>query len=416
MNSAVDSFSVEAIPLDSLDWTYSGEGNANILFAYTGTDPKLRGWMLRLLKCSCADNRPTVSVEQKQILEQANAKWLQERMLYTTKVIGSLIGDEYILPQRQAAVTSTFLCQLNAVSEHHRPKYRLDKQIDVDQTTAILTRNGHQVSSVQNAHSITVEIKPKWGFLPTSRFIAENMATSKRVCHFCMKQHSQADIDQNGIFCSLDLFSGDHARVSHAVDCLALSKHCKLRIFVDGHPISSDHNALDTSKVPEWDRLKETVVEIVATDKLFGRLKHLQGQLDQFDIEGIFPMFQRALAEGRVSTMDPSIDEWLLAVSKFNGRSAKSDTVEAIDEKQAILEFMISTTLKDVSVLINMKQWPPLLQKSCSRALPEYSIAVIDADVKHIAKIPKYLQKKQTLVASYLQRNSDPLKQRQCRE
>ncbi|KAJ2868988.1 hypothetical protein GGI22_000527 [Coemansia erecta] len=403
-------YSAEAVPLDPSDWTYSGEGNANMLFSYTGGESEIRGWMLRLLKRSRAEKDLAV--------DKDNAKKLQERVLYTTRVIGPLVGDRYILPQRQVAVTRSFLCQLSAAAEQYRPKRRLDRQIDVDQVTAILTQSAHhiQAAPATTAHSVTVEIKPKWGFLPKSPFVTEDMAVSKSVCYYCMKQLSQADINKEEVYCSLDLFSGDKARVEQALDRLALSKLCKLRVFVDGRSISSDCNALDTSQVPEWDCLKKVVAEIVSTDQLFSRLKYLQSQLDQFDIEGVFPRFQRALDKGHISTLDPSIDEWLHAVAEFTRRSNKDSDVEGISDKQAVLEFMLSTTLKDVSVLINLEQWPPLSQGNSLQNLPEYSIAVIDADIKHIAKVPAYLKKKHALVARYLQNNPDPSKRRKCCE
>ncbi|KAJ1667007.1 hypothetical protein EV178_001727 [Coemansia sp. RSA 1646] len=409
---------VEHIPLDPLHWTYSGEGNANMLFSYSGIEPELHGWMLRFLKCPRADVDPAIAADNRQrIIEQANAKKLQERVLYTTKVIGSLVGDEYILPQRQVAVTRPFLCQLSAAAEQYRPKRRLDRQIDVDQVTAVLTQSLHYIPATQdtNTHSVTIEIKPKWGFLPKSQFITDEMAVSKSVCYFCLKQHSQADANQERVYCSLDLFSGDQTRVEQALDRLALSNLCKLRVFIDGHSMSSDENVLDTSQIPEWSSLKKVMAEIVAIDQLFPRLKCLQSQLDQFDIEGVFPMFQRALANGHISKLDPSTGEWLHAASEFSKRSNGGGNTKEISDKQAVLEFMMSTTLKDVSVLISLKQWP-LSQIEDPQILPEYSVAVIDADIKHIAKVPEYLKKKHALVARYLKTNPDPSKRHQCCE
>ncbi|KAJ2670381.1 hypothetical protein GGI25_005846 [Coemansia spiralis] len=405
--------SIEAIDLVPQNWSYTGEGNASMIFAYTGTNSELSGWVLRLLKCPFVNKADSSVSSQEEIKAAAHAKnkRTREGIIYTTDVIGPLIGDKYILPQRQVSVSKSFLQQLSIAAEPFRPEHRHNKKIDLERGTAILTRNMRRRSNVQGVHSVTVEIKPKWGFLPKSESITDETAISKCVCHFCMKQFSKPDVDPGNAFCTLDLFSGDPIRIEQALDCMSRSPQGKLRIFVDDTSVL-DNELLDKSLIPSWDELKKAITNIVATDKLFPRLQFLQSQLDQYGIEGILPKFNRALSAGSLTTNDPCIGEWIQAAAEFEKRC--NDNGE-VSDKQAVLEFLISTTLKDISVMICLEPWPTL-QIDNGRVLPEYTIAIIDTDMKHISKVPEYFRKKVVLASEYLRYNPDPSKRRLCYE
>ena len=125
---------------------------------------------------------------------------------------------------------------------------------------------------------LAVEVKPKWGFLPSSPFLTPHTATVKRsVCRFCMHQllklkrgqseHSSAHTVAVGgwplcdfmssrhsfahslssaavpqcvyvlvgavsNFCPLDLYSCEPGRVHRAVAALLHTPHNNLRLFV----------------------------------------------------------------------------------------------------------------------------------------------------------------------------------------
>ncbi|KAJ2881544.1 hypothetical protein FB639_002592 [Coemansia asiatica] len=106
-----------------------------------------------------------------------------------------------------------------------------------------------------------------------------------------------------------------------------------------------------------------------------------------------------------------------------DAQPSANSSLDAVDDRQAVLEFVLSATLKDISILIQIDSWP----KSASTGmtcnsdneknnLPNYKIAVIDTDAKKLAKLPEYLEKDQKIVEYYLQCGPDPFDQKICTE
>ncbi|KAJ1902896.1 hypothetical protein LPJ71_005385, partial [Coemansia sp. S17] len=159
--------------------------------------------------------------------------------------------------------------------------------------------------------------------------------------------------------------------------------------------------------------LRDCIADIVLKEPLFSRLKQCQRMLDSLDIEGILPLYKRAVESGSLANVQPSIGDWLTTVTDFLHRTERADSTVA--DKQAILEFLISTTLKDVSVLITLPEWP--VHKTSLDSVPtepQYAIAVIDSDPKKLAKIPDYFSKDEKIVKHYLKHCPDLDSQRQC--
>ncbi|KAJ1892277.1 hypothetical protein LPJ71_007467, partial [Coemansia sp. S17] len=157
----------ESIPFEPSDWNYKGEGNENIVFSYGGSNTDISGWLLRLSKCDVATSVNGCTAHQ---LDDTQRK--RDNATYTTSVIGPLLGPEYILPQRLVALEPDFLRRLQAKSEPLRPAHRLHRQVDLSQEVGVLMPNAFRgtppvSSSGRLRQSVTVELKPKWGFLPS---------------------------------------------------------------------------------------------------------------------------------------------------------------------------------------------------------------------------------------------------------
>jgi inositol-pentakisphosphate 2-kinase len=118
------------------DWSYVAEGNANIVVQYTGSDPRYISKVLRL------------------------SKQTSLRSNFTLAVIKRLFGDEYYQQTSDINVEGRFLVELSNIIEPSRPQSRVHKSIDTSQKTAAMMEN-----LIIQDDSITVEIKPKWGFL-----------------------------------------------------------------------------------------------------------------------------------------------------------------------------------------------------------------------------------------------------------
>ncbi|KAJ2078696.1 hypothetical protein H4R24_004303 [Coemansia sp. RSA 988] len=411
---------LERIHLDPHDWRYICEGNAKAVFAYRGPEPQLAAWILRLNKCAMdEDGRANGSEEhlsKGMIFQRKNST-------FSTDVIGSLIGSQYILPQRSIRVTRTFLNQLNKLATDARPAHRADTRIDSRQQVGVLMPN--MLTSLApnpaiGVHTITVELKPKWGFLTQSTLISDENSVKRRVCRYCMHQYMKHDADKRSAFCPLDLFSDDYTRVVHGLGCLALSPQNNIRVFVDGHFISTPLE-LRLDGVPMWEELKPALARIILTERILIKLKHLQHSLDPLDIEGVFPKYQRAVESGALGDEEPTLNDWINTATEFRRSDRHCNHTNGlerrIDDKQVVLEFLLSTVLKDVSIMISVEQMAFQSVKSgTSTDVPEYRIAIVDTEPKKLSKMQMYLERYQHIVSNYLKFHPDPETQKQCQE
>ncbi|KAJ1941770.1 hypothetical protein FBU59_003402 [Linderina macrospora] len=394
----IDRAPPQKIPLIATDWSYTNEGNENIVFTYTGNDTSLCGWLLRLTKTTVGKH---TSVPEPQQITQK-----QDSLMYTSQVIGDLVGSEYILPQRLVSVTEEFVGELNKQTGGQRPDQRMHKQIDLGQRVAMLTCN------MLSSGMVTVEVKPKWGYLPGALAeISGQTQVKLTTCRYCMHQRLKHSECISG-FCPLDLYSNDKHRVVYAIECLVKSPQNNLRVFLDGQPVEISSGGGAKQGIANWDEIGETVAEILVQEKLLARLKKLQRNLDRFDIEGLVPRYERALAEGKISGRQPEIGDWLGAERRFTARSNADADTES--DKQAVLEFLLATTLKDISVLIQLPSSGMAAEDANGSDLPwktvavagrrtQFRMAIIDADPKKLSKIPDYLAKDQEIVLNYLQ-------------
>ncbi|KAJ2811141.1 hypothetical protein H4S07_002247 [Coemansia furcata] len=404
----------ESIPFEPDEWNYKGEGNENIVFSYRGSNADICGWLLRLSKCDTAASANASAAHR---LNDTVRK--RSNGTYATSVIGPLLGLEYILPQRLVSLKPDFLRRLKEKCEPLRPAHRLDRQIDLQQDVGVLMPNAFRGKpSGRTRQSVTVELKPKWGFMPRPESVSPHNAVKSRVCRYCMHQLTKHGSQGVSSFCPLDLYSGDRHRIVRALDSLADSPQNNLRVFVDDHIAIDRHGKISEECVSQWEALRDCIADIVVKEPLFARLKQCQRTLDSLDIEGILPLYRRAVESGSLANVQPSISDWLAAVAGFIQRTEQADlTVAEVTDKQAILEFLISTTLKDVSVLITLPEWPTqgTSLDGISKA-PDYAIAVIDSDPKKLTKIPDYFSKDEKIVKNYLKHCPDLDSQRQCSE
>ncbi|KAI8324701.1 DUF941-domain-containing protein [Martensiomyces pterosporus] len=419
---------IKEIPQKPSEWVYKGEGNENAVFSYAGNDPELRGWLLRLSKCKAGADAGSSGPNTAEIQKKLDA------VAYSRDVIGTLIGSKYVLPQTLVSVSSEFLSRLSTAADGDRPGHRKHKQIDVWQGVATLTPDmlfsSFEIASgmeQKHAQTVTVELKPKWGFLPTSRHISKHSAVKLRVCRYCMHQYLKHDGERVSQFCPLDLFSGNRSRILHALDCLSASPQNNLRIFVNGHSIVSGDSSAEHS-FSQWQELKNAIADVVLQESLFSRLKHLQRQLDSLDIEGIMPRHQQATATGALPSRQPSIAEWAAAADAFRQRDEGTDNKDdgatgdgsEISDMQAVLEFLLAATLKDISVLIRFHSWP---NQDATRAgdiskapISDYKVVVIDTDPKKLSKVPDYNRKDQDIVANFLAQGPSVVCAKLCHE
>ncbi|KAL4208957.1 Inositol-pentakisphosphate 2-kinase [Rhizopus azygosporus] len=337
------------------DWSYVGEGNANIVVRYMGQDVELKRKVLR--------------VKKKQVYTESAAKFSQQ---FTDKIIARLLGQEYVLPFEIVHVSRKFLIELASHIEPQRPLCRLEKKINCDSTVAILLEDLTESNSIP---TLTFELKPKWGFKPRSSLIRYPKLKQTH-CRFCMHSHYRNKHVPD--YCPLDLYSRDETRVTKAIEvlttCKSLTKTLK---------ISSD-------LCLNMDDIKHVLKEIILKDPILSRIQKLQRQLDELDIEGIFPIYEK---HKPIKNID--IEQWVKVIDNFE-KGHRADMI------QRLYEYVLSMTFKDCSLLVNARHIKDGDRMKHIRLRNGiyigYDIKVIDTDLKDIEKIPYWYELDQTIV------------------
>lgn len=402
---------LEKLPLNASDWVYKSEGKEGIVFSYIGKDSALVGWVLRLVKQPSDGGASSPTKEQ----PGAELQRKQNAAIFSQHVMGSLIGTKYVLPQRLLQLSGKFLRQLDHAASPLRCKYSplgTDRHIDINNqhigvlTSDMLLLNSAGQPSLHTC-SITVELKAKQIFkLPFSidgiDFGYEYL--DEGLCSFCMRQiYAQAHQErQESRFCPLDLYSGERARVAHAMDCLAQSPLTNLQVFVNGHGVLDENNHVSEQCVPQWERLKRAIIDIILTDPLFPHLQNLQQKMGTTDVTDIYPVYMKCMERDMFGGNEPSIDDWLEVYKSFKRRKATNSS----NTKQTLLEYMLCKALRGLSVLITIPSWPMDYRAIDAHLLPKYEIAAVDLGPKKISRIPGSYALRQQVRRYYLEQTA----------
>lgn len=181
-------------------WAYLTEGNANVIFQYSGKDARLRGFVIRLQKQNSLFN-PTQQIQ------------------YFSEVLSPRLDciKAHILGPRLTSITPKFIesCAANRNLAFGRvPRRWQESGLTFNTTHGILLPSLLSVAS-----KLVLEFKPKW-LCQSSR--APAGATLCRTCALrCFRQQTIPSRDR---FCPLDLVSQESVRISRAVRALNLEK------------------------------------------------------------------------------------------------------------------------------------------------------------------------------------------------
>ncbi|KAB1227748.1 Inositol-pentakisphosphate 2-kinase [Morella rubra] len=226
------SFRIEVVlaQKDSADWAYRGEGAVNLVLAYTGSSPSFVGKVLRIHKAprngSPGASIPTLLSTHEQLLWRdidgivSSPNKEIAAQLYVPHVMSPLLGPKYVDPGR--------------------PTWRADAgKVDTHQDSVLLLTD-HSLfphGTLKGQPCISVEIKPKCGFLPVSRFISERNATKRSITRFRMHQFlklHQGQIPELSEYNPPDLFSKSKDRIYKAMNDLFTTPQNNFRVFLNG--------------------------------------------------------------------------------------------------------------------------------------------------------------------------------------
>nr|POE52407.1 inositol-pentakisphosphate 2-kinase [Quercus suber] len=311
---------------DAGDWANRGEGACNLVLAYTGSSSSFVGKVMRVQKVprvgSPGSWSPTVLSKNERVLwkeidgiNSCPNKEIVAQLLELTDLLKCCVSafsyqlEQFIVDYQEISTWEFLeLIEKNVLCE--RPAWRVDAaKVDTDCDSALLMSD-HSLfpGTLKGVPCIFVEIKPKCGFLPCSRFISEANADKRIISRFRMHQTlklHQGEISELSEYNPLNLFSKSEDKIHKAINYLFTTPQNNFRVFLNGSLIyggwggGADSTNIVTSEAFE-DALKpvisadsglrtknfrQLVSETVCKSGILDQLLKVQ-KLDNFDIEG----------------------------------------------------------------------------------------------------------------------------------
>ncbi|CAA0843407.1 Inositol-pentakisphosphate 2-kinase family protein, partial [Striga hermonthica] len=429
---------------DAVDWAYRGEGAVNLVLAYIGSSPDFVGKVLRVPKVpnkgsECENGHsPLTKLEHilwgefEGIVSARNREIAEQ--LYVQKVMCPLLGFEHVDAGIRLIVSKEFLEAVENKVLLQRPSWRVDAAKVNSLCDSVLLIADHSIfprvsGTLKEDFSVSVEIKPKSGFLPTSEFIAEENEVKKRITRFKMHQAlklRQGKISQISKYNPLDLFSGSKDSVQNAIKSLFLTPQNNFRVFLNGSLIFGGMDGSADSPSYMVDRafqdgikrvivakdgmhtkyFMELVAETIMKSGLLNQLLQVQ-KLDAFDIEGAIHAYYDVVSK-------PCIICHEKGRRKLSGRYSSLHAMTRDEKFKVVRDYLISATGKDLSVMISFRPRrnndlasPHVVFLESTNQAFDYKASFIDLDMKPLKKMKHYYELDQQIVRAYVQMVKD---------
>jgi len=398
------------------DWTYVSEGGATIVFSYRGPhNVQFSGHVLRLRKVPHGESNCTPL--------DTNTEQPDDTMVaFQANIISKLVPSEFLPSLVIVLLNEVWLRSLVVLRDGDRPgERRQTDQIDVRRNMGVLA------TDLIGGTPIAMEIKPKWGFLPTECHLSpETVALKTTTCRFCM--HTSFRLEQGNIgttYCPLDLFSRDEIRVRKALGALWTGWYeshgslNNLRFFVEGrlakpdddHSVQLLQRFFAAGGSTDVQNLREsftsTLAQALLDSPVLPLLSTLQRTLDILDVEGLSKLYTQTLSgslcDGLGSSVpDPSMEEWEDFVEVYQSDHHFWDhTVPSPGHlRYYLMAYLLSATFKDCSIIIRPKP----------AQVGSFDATIIDMDIKSMDRLGKWEKLDRKIVEHYKSSGS----QRRC--
>lgn len=416
---------------DASDWIYRGEGAVNLVLAYSGSSPAFSGKIIRVQKAlrngSNYDTGSSVVSKHECIVWKDDGAIVTSpnreiaEQLYVKCVMIPLLGSEFVDPGVRILVSREFLESVERNVLSQRPGWRV-KAARVDSCAdSVLLMSDHSVyadSTFKGVPCISVEIKPKCGFLPSSSFIADETSIKKDVTRFKMHQVlklQQLQVQQLSEYDPLDLYSGSRERIHKALKALFATPQNNLRVFLNGSLIYGTNlvkaEAFEDhlkSFIHGEDGLRTSsfvhlVIEAIVKLGVLDRLLEVQ-KLDKFDVEGAIHAYYDVVSEPCKICRD----------SGESGKLEKYSSLHAISLEESVKivrDYLIAATAKDCSLMISFRPREDDDPESHYRTICldstkqrfDVKAYFIDLDMKPLEKMEFYYELDQKIVKCYKQ-------------
>ncbi|GAA5845307.1 hypothetical protein JCM3766R1_000725 [Sporobolomyces carnicolor] len=419
------------------EWTYLAEGGANVVLTLgpssSPNDSPFSDKVVRLRK-----RRKGAAVPG-----QSGPLGGDADVDFHLSIIQPLLSD--VVQLETLAVTREWLEGIDRVLNQRasRPRVRLETDaIDLDSHSVVVAQD--LVSPLRG--EIAFEIKPKWGFLPSSRYLASSTRSVKTMyCRFCMHRYyrTRSIVEHETGYCPLDLYSGDRARVRKAARALVASWEStagetnNLRVFRKGVKLSPSLDRVSPFSFSREAKIKidlvETLVASIESSRLLSNLSSLQARFDPLDIEGLASLISSKLdidlADATLEPEDlarlvggqPTIEEWKEFLSRIEPNPSSSSSIPssrppiALDEssvRDQVISYLLSATLKDCSIMINVNDTSSrgddvgtttttTRSSSSPSRRSRFDLTAIDLDPKPVSSLAKWYKLDHDIVETW---------------
>ncbi|XP_052736910.1 inositol-pentakisphosphate 2-kinase isoform X4 [Vigna angularis] len=337
-----------------------------------------------------------------------------------------LLGSNYVDAGMHILVTREFLELVEKNVTGQRPVWRVDAARVDTQCDFGLLMSDHSLfahGSPRPSPCISVEIKPKCGFLPFSRFISEGNAIKRRITRFEMHQILKlhhGEISRLSEYNPLDLFSGSKERIQKAIKGLLITPQNNFRVFLNGSLILGGLGGVakntdeciakkfedELKSVIEvgdglcTENLRTLVAEALQKSGVLDKLLEVQ-KLDSIDIEGVIHAYYNITSEQCIVCKELSEEQAKIYASLHSA---------SFDESLRIVkDYLIAATAKDCSLMLCFRPrneedsglvYNNVYLDSTKQAF-DFKVYFIDLDLKRSSKVRDYYELDKKIVSRY---------------
>ncbi|KAK7291204.1 hypothetical protein RIF29_06159 [Crotalaria pallida] len=422
---------------DAAEWVYRGEGAINLVLAYSGSTPSFIGKVMRIRKVprngsmgvesnglALTEHERLVWNDVVELISSTDEEIANQQ--YVQHVMQPLLGSKYIDAGVHVPVSREFLesVEKNVISQ--RPSWRVDAAGVDARCDFGLLMSDHSLfahGTQESGPCISVEIKPKCGFLPFSRFLSEGTAIKRRITRFEMHQAlklHQGEISQQSAYNPLDLFSGSKERIHKAIRDLFSTPQNNFRVFLNGSLIlgglggvAKTTNSCIAKAFEEelksvfqagsghcMENLFTLIAETLQKSGVLDRLLEVQ-KLDAIDIEGAIHAYYDVTSQECKVCRELSEEQ--------AKRYASLHSVSLDESLRIVKDYLIAATAKDCSLMICFRPrkegdsgsvYNNVYLESTKQAF-DFKVYFIDLDLKRLSKMEGYYKLDKKIVSCY---------------
>lgn len=425
---------------DAGEWCYRGEGAVNLVLAYTGQHPDFVGKVLRVQKVPRNESQwenghPGLTEMECLIwkefeeLVSAPTKEIAE-YYFVQRVMCSLLGSKNVDAGIHIPVTREFLETVDNNVLCQRPSWRVDAAKVNPLCDSVLLIADHSLfprGTLEKDFCISVEIKPKCGFLPLSEFIVPENTIKRSVTRFKMHQAlklHQGKISEISAYDPLDLFSGSRDSVHKAIKGLFKTPQNNFRVFLNGSLIlgglggNADATSSEVGETFE-NALKcviqavdgkrtqcflDLISETIFSSGLLNKVLEVQ-KLDNADIEGAIHAYYNVISHPCMVCNKRSAED------QFSKRYNSLHSISKDESLKLVRNYLIAATAKDLSVMISFRPREDgsvesphsMVSLESTNQSFDYKAYFIDLDLKPLERMEYYYKLDQQIVSCYTQ-------------